>query len=121
VDFRSQILQEEPYLSRKMYFTKVIAVIGAALLFASVNAGVVQQRSLTAPQVVENINTITSLSENLQVPANNINFLSGVLLLLGLGPFPVSMPWSHVSTLFLTKLETGNYCGIHHYYPKCKR
>jgi len=43
---------------------------------------------LTAPQVITNINTITTISQNLQVPANQINVLSPVIGLEGEGPFP---------------------------------
>jgi hypothetical protein len=47
---------------------------------------------LTAPQVITNINTITTLSQNLQAPANTINLLSPALFLIGQGPFPVNHP-----------------------------
>jgi len=43
---------------------------------------------LTAVQVVTNINTITTLSQGLQTPANSINILSPALFLIGQGPFP---------------------------------
>lgn len=77
-----------------MYFPKILAAFGAASLFASANAGIIQKRALTAPQIVENINIITSLSQNLQGPANSINLLSGPLFLIGQGPFPVNLLWS---------------------------
>jgi hypothetical protein len=59
---------------------------------ASANAGVIQKRGVTAAQVVDNINIVTTLSQNLQAPANSINLLSGPLFLIGQGPFPVSPP-----------------------------
>ncbi len=77
--------------SSKMYFSKIFAVLGAASLFASTNAGVIQKRSLTAVEIVQNINIITTLSQSLQGPANRINILSDVLFLIGQGPFPVGL------------------------------
>jgi len=62
-----------------MYFSKIVAA------FAPIAAAVA---TLTAPQVVDNINIITGKSQALQSPANQINILSGPLFLVGLGPFP---------------------------------
>lgn len=81
-----------------MYFSKKFAAIGATLLFVSANAGVIQERAMTAPQIVVNIDALTSLSQSLQGPASNIDLLSGILFLIGLGPFPVSLPRSYGST-----------------------
>ena len=67
-----------------MLFTKSFGAVAATLL-ASVSA-------MTAPEVVSNLNTITSESQQLQGPANSINLLSGPLFLIGQGPFPVSFP-----------------------------
>jgi len=44
--------------------------------------------SMTGPQIVVTINTITSASQALQGPANSINVLSPALFLIGQGPFP---------------------------------
>jgi len=73
-----------------MHFSKFFAAIGAASIIGYANAGVIETRAMTAQQVVDNINTITSMSQNLQGPANQINILSGALFLIGQGPFPVS-------------------------------
>jgi hypothetical protein len=63
-----------------MLFTKSFGALAATLL-TSVSA-------MTAPEVVSNLNTITSQSQQLQGPANSINLLSGPLFLIGQGPFP---------------------------------
>jgi len=63
---------------------------------ATANAGVIQKRGLTASEIVDNINVITTMSQDLQAPANSINILSGPLFLIGQGPFPVSPPWSRL-------------------------
>ncbi|PMD29432.1 UVI-1 protein [Hyaloscypha variabilis F] len=63
-----------------MHFTKVFVAITATM--TSVYA------QLTAPQIVSNINIVTSDSQALQAPANSINILSGPLFLIGQGPFP---------------------------------
>jgi hypothetical protein len=65
-----------------MLFTKSFGALAATLL-TSVSA-------MTAQEVVSNLNTITSQSQQLQGPANSINLLSGPLFLIGQGPFPVS-------------------------------
>jgi len=70
-----------------MHFTKVFVAITATM--TSVYA------QLTAPQIVSNINIVTSDSQALQAPANSINILSGPLFLIGQGPFPVSFPYFH--------------------------
>lgn len=46
--------------------------------------------ALTATQIAENINTLTSKSKDLQEPANSLNTVNGPLLAVGQGPFPVS-------------------------------
>jgi hypothetical protein len=63
-----------------------VATAAVALLSASNVAA-----QLTATQVVNNLNKITTLSQNLQSPANSINILSGPLFLIGQGPFPVNL------------------------------
>jgi hypothetical protein len=45
---------------------------------------------IPAQQVVININQVTTLSRNLQVPAKGLTILDGPLLLVGQGNFPVS-------------------------------
>ncbi|KAI0140750.1 UVI-1 protein [Pestalotiopsis sp. NC0098] len=44
--------------------------------------------ALTATQIAENINTLTSKSKDLQEPANSLNTVNGPLLAVGQGPFP---------------------------------
>src|SRR5580700_1315134 len=80
-----------------MYFSNLLlAAVSAASFLTSayavpVEAAVIEKRGLTAPEVVSNINTITTMSQSLQVPASEIDDLSGILLVLGQGPFPVSL------------------------------
>jgi len=47
----------------------------------------------TPSQVVDNIRMITQKSQALQGPAQSITLINGPLLLVGLGPFPVSDPF----------------------------
>jgi hypothetical protein len=65
-----------------MHFTKIFTASAALLISTAM--------SMTAPQIVANINIITGQSQALQAPANSINLLSGPLFLIGQGPFPVS-------------------------------
>ncbi|KAK0613984.1 hypothetical protein B0T14DRAFT_499352 [Immersiella caudata] len=44
--------------------------------------------ALTATQIVNNIQSLTSKSQALQAPAQSITILNGPLLAVGLGPFP---------------------------------
>lgn len=44
---------------------------------------------IPATQVVKNINTVTTLSRNLQSPAKGLSILDGALLPIGQGKFPV--------------------------------
>jgi hypothetical protein len=80
-----------------MYFSNLLLAAASTASFLTsaysmpVEAAVVEKRGLTAEQVVTNIDVITTLSKNLQAPANNINILSGPLFLIGQGPFPVSL------------------------------
>jgi len=67
-----------------MRFSFSTAATEALALFSASNV----PAQLTADQVVTNINTITSLSQGLQTPANSINLLSPALFLIGQGPFP---------------------------------
>ncbi|EXF80122.1 UVI-1h [Colletotrichum fioriniae PJ7] len=66
----------------------------------------------TPAQVVQNINMVTKKSNDLIAPAQKINVVSGPLLIVGLGPFPVSRassvaaPWgleTMVQVLELTR------------------
>lgn len=73
-----------------MYISKVVgAVAAAAALFTSANAGVIQARAMTAGDVVNNINILTTKSKNLQTPAGQINLVNGALAIIGAGPVPV--------------------------------
>jgi hypothetical protein len=80
-----------------MYFSNLLlATVSAASFLTSayavpVEAAVIEKRGLTAQDVVTNINVITTMSQNLQVTANQINILSGVLFVAGQGQFPVSL------------------------------
>jgi len=65
-----------------LFFKTALAATAALLAVPHVAAG------LTAPQVVGNINIVTTKSQNLQAPANQITILSGALFLIGQGPFP---------------------------------
>jgi hypothetical protein len=47
--------------------------------------------AIPASQVKENIDTITSLSRDLQAPAKGLSILDGPLLVLGQGNFPVGV------------------------------
>jgi len=67
-----------------MRFSFSTAATAALALLSASNVAA----QLTADQVVTNINTITSLSQGLQTPANSINILSPALFLIGQGPFP---------------------------------
>jgi hypothetical protein len=50
------------------------------------------KRDMSADDVCRNIQTLTTLSFNLQASANAINLLSGPLFLIGQGPIPVRSP-----------------------------
>jgi len=45
--------------------------------------------ALTAQQIVQNIQTLTTKSQALQAPAQSISIVNGPLILIGQGPFPV--------------------------------
>lgn len=47
--------------------------------------------ALTASDMVTNIKTLTSKSQALQAPAGAVNIINGPLIVIGLGPFPVSV------------------------------
>lgn len=74
----------QPFTSLKMRFNLTHAVTALSLFSATVTAIV------TPAQVVQNIQTLTEKSRNLQAPAQSINIINGPLLVVGLGPFPVS-------------------------------
>jgi hypothetical protein len=68
-----------------MRFSLSTAATTALTLLSASNVAA----QLTASDVVTNINIVTSLSQSLQAPANQINILSPALFLIGQGPFPV--------------------------------
>lgn len=45
---------------------------------------------MTPSQVVDNIKSLTTKSQALQAPAQSISIINGPLIVVGLGPFPVS-------------------------------
>jgi hypothetical protein len=47
---------------------------------------------ITPAQVVSNIQLITAKSQAIQAPAQSITIINGPLIVIGLGPFPVSEP-----------------------------
>lgn len=57
-----------------------VAALGLSNIVAAV---------LTPAQIVANINIITQKSQALQTPANRVTLISGPLLVIGQGPFPV--------------------------------
>jgi hypothetical protein len=61
-----------------------VLVVVACLVFATGSASA----ALTAPQIVDNLNMLTTKSRNLQIPANQISIINGPLIVIGLGPFP---------------------------------
>jgi len=67
-----------------MRFSLSTAATTALTLLSASNVAA----QLTASDVVTNINIVTSLSQSLQAPANQINILSPALFLIGQGPFP---------------------------------
>lgn len=73
-----------------MHFFKTAFVAALAVFSApSVTA-------LTAQEIVSNINSLTTKSQALQAPAQSITILNGPLIVVGLGPFPVtSLPLYH--------------------------
>lgn len=52
---------------------------------------------ITPAQVVNNIRALTAKSQALQAPAQSINIINGPLIVVGLGPFPVSVLQPHDS------------------------
>jgi hypothetical protein len=42
----------------------------------------------TAAEIINGINALTSQLQALQAPANSINIVNGVLIIIGQGPFP---------------------------------
>jgi hypothetical protein len=68
-----------------MLFKKAFALFSVALCVSAKPV----KRALTAAQIVDNINIVTSKSQNLQTPAGQINLVNGALALIGQGPVPV--------------------------------
>jgi hypothetical protein len=60
-----------------------ILVVVACLVFATGSASA----ALTAPQIVDNINKLTSTLQQIQTVASGINIINGFLISVNLGPF----------------------------------
>jgi hypothetical protein len=60
--------------------------------------------ALTTEQIVANLNTLTTKSQDLQAPAESITAVNGPLIVVGQGPFPVSDP---ISLLQVTNKTSG--------------
>jgi hypothetical protein len=62
------------------------------MLFSKIFAGVAMAATalaaITPAQLAANINTLTDKSRALQAPAESINYVNGVLIVTGGGPFP---------------------------------
>jgi len=78
------------------YFLALVAVLAAASCAARVDAQTCAcppndggPRQMTASQVVTNIKSLTSQSQALQRPATTITIVSGPLVVVGQGPFPI--------------------------------
>lgn len=54
----------------------------------------------TTEQIVASLNTLTDKSQDLQAPAETITAVNGALIVVGQGPFPVSIS---ISSLRMTK------------------
>jgi hypothetical protein len=91
-----------------MHFTKIFA--SAVALCASVSTAV-----LTAPDVIVNINALTTKSQALQSPAQSISIINGPLIVIGQGPFPVSRFLSHPCSFSDLILENHLWLPRHHY------
>lgn len=58
-----------------MHYSNVLAAMGVATLITSAIAGPIEARAVTAAEVVTNFGNITTLSINLQGPAQSISIL----------------------------------------------
>ena len=68
--------------------------------------------AITPAQMVTNIRTLTSKSQALQAPAQSITIISGPLIIIGQGPFPVCLLAS--ITLFVPLIfTTANHSRVH--------
>jgi hypothetical protein len=56
--------------------------------------------AITPAQVVENLRMLTTKSQALQAPAQQINVVNGPLIIIGQGPFPVRVAQLHSNILY---------------------
>jgi len=67
--------------------------------------------AITPAQMVTNIRTLTTKSQALQSPAQQITIISGPLIIIGQGPFPVS-PFTSATLFVPLTSTTANHSRV---------